>query len=151
MEDRIQDLADPGVADLEQAVADHPGEAMPLVRLANSYWLEGRGSDVVGEIAERARKLDPNNRGAWHLWALSEMNPRARTDRWRQVTVQFPDDDVALASLGDNAASLAGAEHDYVALDMAIDTYMTLLARTTDAEPREAIEKSLVALRKWRF
>jgi hypothetical protein len=79
------------------------------------------------------------------------MNPRARTERWRQVTVQFPDDDVALASLGDNAASLAGAEHDYVALDLAIDTYMTLLARTTETEPREAIEKSLVALKKWRF
>jgi hypothetical protein len=147
----MEDLSDPSIADLEQAVADNPGDAMPLVRLANAYWLEGRGSDVVGEVAERARKLDPNSRGAWHLWALSEMNPRARTERWRQVTVQFPEDDVALASLGDNAASLAGAEHDYVALDLAIDTYMTLLARTTETEPREAIEKSLVALKKWRF
>ena len=35
-------------------------------------------SDVVGELASRAIAADATNRGAWHLWALSESDPRQR-------------------------------------------------------------------------
>ena len=132
-------------------MAESPGDAAALVRLANGYWLEGRGPELVGEIAERARKLDPNSRGAWHMWALAESNPRNRTERWRQVLAQFPTDDLARANLADNAAALAGAEHDYVALDLAIDTYEDLLRGATEPMQREALEKALEILRKWRF
>src|SRR6185312_438239 len=147
----MDDLSYPPVADLEQSVAENPGDAQALVRLANGYWLEGRGPDLVGEIADRARKLDPASRGAWHMWALAESNPRDRTERWRQVTVQFPDDDLARANLADNAAALAGAEHDYVSLDLAIDTYEQLLANATEPDQREALEKAIGILRKWKF
>jgi len=147
----MDDLSYPTVADLEQSVAENPGDAQALVRLANGYWLEGRGPDLVGEIADRARKLDPASRGAWHMWALAESNPRERTERWRQVTVQFPDDDLARANLADNAAALAGAEHDYVALDLAIDTYEQLLASAIETDQRDALGKAIGTLRKWKF
>ncbi|HEY5088020.1 MAG TPA: hypothetical protein VII66_11740 [Gemmatimonadaceae bacterium] len=132
-------------------MAETPGDAQALVRLANGYWLEGRGPELVGEIAERAKKLDPASRGAWHMWALAESNPRHRTERWRQVSVQFPGDDLARANLADNAAALAGAEHDYVALDLAIETYEQLLASSAEPMQREALEKALEVLRKWKF
>ncbi len=132
-------------------MAENPNDASSLVRLANGYWLEGRGPDLVGEIAERARKLDPSSRGAWHMWALAESNPRNRTDRWRQVAEQFPSDDLARANLADNAAALAGAEHDYMALDLAIETYEQLLTGATEPVQREALEKALEVLRKWKF
>lgn len=147
----MDDLSYPTIADLEQSVADNPGDAQSLVRLANGYWLEGRGPELVGEIADRARKLDPDSRGAWHLWALAESNPRNRTERWRQVSAQFPADDLAKANLADNAAALAGAEHDYMALDLAIETYEQLLASATEAPQREALEEALGTLRKWKF
>jgi hypothetical protein len=147
----MDDLSFPTIAELEQSVAENPGNADALVRLANGYWLEGRGPDVVGEIAERARKLDPSSRGAWHMWALAESNPRKRTERWREVTVQFPSDELALANLADNAAALAGAEHDYVALDLAISTYEQLLSNATEPMQREALETALGVLRKWSF
>ena len=85
------------------------------------------------------------------MWALAESNPRDRTERWRQVSLQFPSDDLARANLADNAAALAGAEHDYVALDLAIDTYEQLLATATEPPQREALEKALEILRKWKF
>lgn len=141
----------PSIAELERAVAERPTDAGAIVRLANAYWLDGHGPDVVGDLADRARTLDPSNRGAWHLWALAESNPRARTERWRQVTVQFPDDDLAHASLADNAASLAGAEHDPVALALALETYEKLRERATRPEQREALDAALLALRNWRF
>jgi hypothetical protein len=147
----MDDLSYPTIADLEQSVAENPNDASSLVRLANGYWLEGRGPDLVGEIAERARKLDPSSRGAWHMWALAESNPRNRTDRWRQVAEQFPSDDLARANLADNAAALAGAEHDYMALDLAIETYEQLLTGATEPVQREALEKALEVLRKWKF
>lgn len=141
----------PSIAELERDAARNPDDAQTLVRLANAYWLDGRGPDTVGEIADRARTLDPSNRGAWHLWALAESSPRARVDRWRAVTEQFPADDLARASLADNAASLAGAEHDYVALDLAIATYEHLESKATDQPQREALATALTALRGWRF
>ena len=147
----MDDLSYPTVADLEQSVAENPDDAQALVRLANGYWLEGRGPELVGEIADRARKMDPASRGAWHMWALAESDPRSRTDRWRQVSEQFPTDDLALANLADNAAALAGAEHDYMALDLAIATYEQLLDRATESLQREALEKALTVLRKWKF
>jgi hypothetical protein len=135
----------------ERIVAERPTDARALVILANAYWLAGRGPDVVGELASRALAADAGNRGAWHLWALSESDPRARTARWQQVVARFHDDDLARANLADNAASLAGAEHDYDALDLAIATYEELWARSPNAEQRAALEKALTSLRGWKF
>jgi hypothetical protein len=60
----------------ERVVDLRPDDARALVVLASSYWLTGRGPDVVGELASRALSADPTNRGAWHLWALTESEPR---------------------------------------------------------------------------
>ena len=135
----------------EAVVAARPNDARALVILANAYWLAGRGPDVVGELATRAIAADPANRGAWHLWALTESNPRQRTERWRQVTARFPEDDLAKANLADNAASLAGAEHDYDALDLAVDTYEQLLARAAHPQQRAALQTAITTLKGWKF
>jgi tetratricopeptide (TPR) repeat protein len=135
----------------EAVVAAQPDNARALVILANAYWLQGRGPQVVGELATKAIAADPANRGAWHLWALSESNPRDRVHRWQQVSERFPADDLALAAVADNAASVAGAEHDYGMLDFAIESYERLLERTTDHAQREAVTTAIRALRGWRF
>src|SRR5436189_4575911 len=122
-----EELVDPLPA-LEDAVAERPDDAKALVALANHYWLIGTGPEVVGDLASRAIASDPENRAAWHLWALAESDPRERVARWQQVSERFPQDQLAKANLADNAASLAGAEHDYQAVDLAIDTYSDLLA-----------------------
>lgn len=132
-------------------VQQQPDNARALVILANAYWLSGRGPQATGELAERAIAADPTNRGAWHMWALTESDPRDRTTRWQQVCDRFPEDDLARANLADNAAALAGAEKDYDALDLAIYSYERLQARATQPEQREAIEKALQALRGWKF
>lgn len=135
----------------ERVVAAEPGNARALVILANAYWLSGRGPDVVGELATRAIAADATNRGAWHLWALAEGNPRERTARWKQVSARFPDDLLARANLADNAAALAGAEQDYEALDLAIESYEELLERSDIPEQREALGKAIATLKGWRF
>lgn len=135
----------------ERIVAAEPDNARALVILANAYWLSGRGPDVVGELATRAIAADATNRGAWHLWALSEGNPRERTSRWKQVSARFPEDLLARANLADNAAALAGAERDYEALDLAIDSYEELLERSDIPEQREALGKAIATLKGWRF
>jgi len=135
----------------EKIVARRPNDARALVVLASAYWLSGRGPEVVGDLASRAIAADPANRGAWHLWALTEGSPRERTRRWRQVTQRFPEDDLARANLADNAASLAGAEHDTEALALAIHTYEELLARTAVPAQRAALEGALKTLRAWRL
>lgn len=135
----------------ERIVAARPDDARALVILASAYWLHGRGPDVVAGLASRAMAADPSNRGAWHLWALTESDPRARVGRWEQVTARFPDDQLAAANLADNAASLAGAEHDPVALALAIETYERLLARAGSAPQRSALESALRTLRGWRL
>ncbi|MBC7790808.1 MAG: hypothetical protein H7Z74_12740 [Anaerolineae bacterium] len=146
-------LAVPEVAGpvYEYIVAAKPNDARALVILANSYWLTGRGPDVVGNLASRAIAADPSNRGAWHLWALTESDPRARVARWKQVSERFPEDDLARVNLADNAASLAGAEHDAQALDLAITTYRSLLASATQPAQRSALEKAISTLSKWRL
>jgi hypothetical protein len=133
----------------EVIVEREPHNAAALVSLGNAYWLTGRGPEVVGGLASRALAADPSNRGAWHLWALTESSPRLRVHRWQQVSSRFPADDLAKASLADNAASLAGAENDPVALKLAIATYESLLA--TAAEPAQiaALERALQTLRNW--
>jgi len=93
----------------ERIVAARPNDARALVILANAYWLTGRGAEATGELAARAMAADPGNRGAWHLWALTEGMPRERMMRWKQVVERFPEDDLARASLADNATSLASA------------------------------------------
>lgn len=133
----------------EVIVAREPDNARALVALANAFWLTGRGPDVVAELAGRARAADPGNRAAWHLWALAQSTPRERTDRWRQVVERFPEDDLARANLADNAASLAGAENDPVALKMAIAAYEHLLARATRDDQRTALGRALDTLRNW--
>jgi hypothetical protein len=135
----------------EAIVAAQPDNARAMVILANAYWLQGRGPQVVGELATKAIAADPANRGAWHLWALSESDPRSRVRRWQQVSERFPGDNLAMAAVADNAASVAGAEHDYDMLDFAIATYERLLERTTDQSQRDAVTTALGALRNWRF
>lgn len=135
----------------EHIVAQRPNDARALVALANAYWVTGRGADVVGELAARAKAADSNNRAAWHLWALAESNVRGRVERWKQVSVRFPQDQLARAALGDNAASLAGAEHDPLALDLAITTYEGLLGDAQTPTQRRALESTLEALRGWKL
>ena len=135
----------------EHVIAERPADARAMVILANAYWLTGRGHDVVGDLAERAKNTDPANRGAWHLWALSESNNRERMERWRQVSERFPDDKLARAALADNATSLAGAEQDPLALELAIRTYEGLWAEAPNPAQREALEKTLETLRGWKL
>jgi hypothetical protein len=134
----------------EQIVSASPNDAQSMVVLANSYWLTGRGPAVVGQLAERAKSIDPENRGAWHLWALAQSDLRKRVDRWLEVTKRFPADQLARAALADNATSLANDESDPVALKLAIAVYEGLLAEATQTAQRMALEQSLAALRKWR-
>jgi len=133
----------------ERIVDERPDDARALVILANAYWLSGRGPDAVGELAARAIAADPGNRGAWHLWALSESDIRERVGRWLQVTSRFPADDLAKAILADNAASLASGERDREALALAIENYDSLLATATHPAQREALDKALRTLRGW--
>ena len=135
----------------ERVVEREPENAAALVALANAYWLTGRGPDVVGEIASRALTADPSNRAAWHLWALTEPSPRGRMTRWHQVTTRFPADKLAHAALADNATSVADAEHDPVALKLALGTYEMLLAEATTDQERAALTSSLGTLKKWKF
>jgi hypothetical protein len=85
------------------------------------------------------------------LWALTESNPRERVSRWQQVSSRFPQDQLAKANLADNAASLAGAEHDYQAVDLAIDTYEELLVTAEHPDQRAALEKAIKTLKGWKF
>jgi hypothetical protein len=135
----------------EEVVAAQPRNARALVILANTYWLTGRGSDIVGDLASRAIAADATNRGAWHLWALSESDPRQRMTRWQQVVTRFPSDDLARAALADNATSLAGAEHDLDALDLAIETYEQLLTTAQNPAQQNAITTALNALKGWKL
>jgi len=135
----------------EKIVEDQPRNARALVILANAYWLSGRGPEVVGDLASRAIAIDPANRGAWHMWALTEGNQRDRTIRWMQVVQRFPEDQLAKAALADNATSLASAEHDREALALAISTYEELLALSTNEQQRAALETALNTLRSMKF
>ena len=136
---------------LEREAAERPDDARALVALANVYWLTGRGPDVVNDLASRAITADPQNRAAWHLWSLAESDPRRRVERWQQVSTRFPEDDLARANVADNAAALAGAEHDLEALDLAIETYEQLLARAQHPDQKIALQEALTALRGWRL
>jgi hypothetical protein len=145
------DLPEVVIPVYERVVATRPQDAQAMVVLANAYWLTGRGSDVVGELATRAIATDATNRGAWHLWALSEADPRGRVERWRQVATQFPADQLARVALADNAASLAGAEHDPLALDLAVRTYETLWAEAARPDERRALEETIAKLKGWKL
>ena len=134
----------------ERVVEREPENAAALVALANAYWLTGRGPDVVGDLAARAMAADPTDRAAWHLWALTEPSPRGRMSRWHQVTQRFPEDKLAHAALADNAASVASAENDPVALKLAVGTYEMLLATATDERERGSLGAALGTLRKWK-
>jgi hypothetical protein len=148
---RFTDIPEVVIPLYERIVALRPDDAQAMVVLANAYWLTGRGPDVVGDLASNAIAVDPSNRGAWHLWALAEPAIRERVSRWQQVTVRFPADQLARAALADNAASLAGAEHDPAALDLAIATYESLLRESQHPDQRSALETTLTTLRSWRL
>jgi hypothetical protein len=144
----FRDLPEVVIPAYEHIVAQCPSDAQAMVVLANAYWLTGRGPDVVGRLAARATEADPTNRGAWHLWALAEAELRDRVRRWQEVARRFPRDQLARAALADNAASLAGAEHDPDALSLAITTYESLLAEAVHPEQRTALEATLRTLRR---
>ena len=131
----------------EVIIEREPANARALIALAQAYWLTGRGPEVVSGLAERARAADPDYLAAWHLWALAESVPRARTERWRQVVERFPNDPMSRVNLADSAASLSGAEDDPVALKLAVANYEHLLARATRDEERTALNHALKALR----
>jgi hypothetical protein len=135
----------------EHIVDARPDDARAIVILANAYWMAGRGAEQVAALASRAIAIDPDERGAWHLWALAEPDLRSRVARWRQVTERFPADQLAHATLADNAASLASTEHDREALDLAIGTYQHLRAHAQRREEREALDKAIETLRGWRI
>lgn len=145
----FRDLPEVVIPVYERVVAVRPGDAQAMVVLANAYWLTGRGADVVGNLASRAIAADAANRGAWHLWALAEPDPRSRVGRWQQVTEHFPADQLARAALADNAASLAGAEHDPLALDLAVRTYEGLWADASRDTERRALEETITKLKGW--
>lgn len=146
-----RDLPEVVIPLFESVTERLPEDAQSLVVLANAYWLTGRGPETVGRLAQRARDIDPANRGAWHLYALSESDPRARMERWREVTIQFPSDQLARAALADNAASVAGAEHDPLALDLAIASYESLLRESSNPAQRKALKETIATLKKWRI
>lgn len=135
----------------ERVVELRPDDARAIVTLANAYWLTGRGSDVVGTLANRAKKADPANRAAWHLWALSESDVRGRTERWQVVAGKFPSDQLARAALADNAVSLASTEHDPLALDLAVATYEGLLRESISPTQTRALQETLEKLRSWKL
>ena len=143
------DLPEVVIPVYERVVTARPEDAQAMVVLANAYWLTGRGADVVGALATRAIAADADNRGAWHLWSLSESDPRARVERWQQVAERFPADQLARAALADNAASLAGAEHDPLALDLAVRTYEGLWAEASRDVERRALEETIAKLKGW--
>ena len=134
----------------ERIVADAPADAQSIVVLANAYWLAGRGPSHVEMLANRAKAIDPTNRGAWHLWALAESDLRKRVDRWLAVSREFPGDQLARAALADNATSLAHEQDDPAALKLAIDTYESLLKEATHTHQRMALEQSIATLKKAR-
>jgi hypothetical protein len=146
-----RDLPEVIIPLFESVVDRLPNDAQSIVVLANAYWLTGRGPDAVGKLARRAMELDAANRGAWHLYALSESDPRARMERWREVTMHFPQDQLARAALADNATSVAGAEHDPLALDLAVATYESLLAEATNPAQRKALKDTISTLGKWKL
>jgi len=134
----------------ERVVELDPTNVRAIIGLANAYWLTGRGPDVVGALADRARTVDPRSRAAWHLWALTESDPRRRVDRWRRVCDAFSDDDLARANLADNAASLAGAENDPAALQLALETYADLRRRANEPAQVAALDQALTTLGRWK-
>ncbi len=147
----FRDLPEVVIPVYERVVAARTDDAQAMVVLANAYWLTGRGADVVGELARKAIAVDDTNRGAWHLWALAQSDPRARMERWELVTQRFPGDQLARAALADNAASLAGAEHDPLALDLAVRTYEGLWAEASRDEERRALEETIIKLKGWKL
>jgi hypothetical protein len=143
-----QDMPEVVIPAYEHIVACRPRDAQSMVVLANAYWLTGRGPEIVGQLASRAKEADPRNRGAWHLWALAESDLRARVERWREVCRALPEDQLARAALADNAVSLSTQEDDPAALDLAIVTYEGLLAEASHPSQRSALEATLTALRR---
>jgi hypothetical protein len=135
----------------ERVVAAQPNNARALVILASAYWMAGRGPESVGQLVARALAADPHHQGAWHLWAITEADPRDRMSRWQQVHKRFPADELALAALADNAASLAGAEHDPVALGIALDAYIELRKRATLPEQQTALDNAISTLKNWKL
>jgi hypothetical protein len=135
----------------EHVVKEQPNNPRALVTLAQAYWLTGRGPDVVGDLANRAIAADPTYPWGWHLWAVTESDPRERMVRWQQVVQRFPDDDTARAALADNAAGVASAEHDTHAQQVALEAFRHLLAKATTVEQQNAVQTALSAIEGWKL
>jgi hypothetical protein len=148
--ERYRDILEIAGPLYERVVERDPTNVRAIIGLANAYWLTGHGPEAVGALADRAKAADPHSRAAWHLWALTESNPRRRVDRWRRVCDEFSDDDLARANLADNAASLAGAEDDPAALQLALETYADLRSRAKEPAQVAALDQALVTLRQWK-
>jgi hypothetical protein len=71
--------------------------------------------------------------------------------RWLQVTQRFPEDELAKANLADNATSIASADRDREAWQIALHTYRSLLRTATRPEQRSALEEAIGVLEKWNF
>jgi hypothetical protein len=148
--ERYRDILEIAGPLYERVVERDPTNVRAIIGLANAYWLTGHGPEAVGALADRAKAADPHSRAAWHLWALTESSPRRRVDRWRRVCDEFSDDDLARANLADNAASLAGAEDDPAALQLALETYADLRSRAKEPAQVAALDQALVTLRQWK-
>src|SRR4029077_4629040 len=95
----FRDMPEVVIPVYERIVLDSPADAQAMVVLANAYWLTGRGPTAGEAPAVRAKEIDPNNRGAWHLWALTQADLRRRMERWMEVAKRFPADQLARAAL----------------------------------------------------
>jgi hypothetical protein len=67
------------------------------------------------------------------------------------VTERFPADQLARAALADNAVSVAGAEHDPQALDLAVQLFEGLWAEASRDEERRALEETITKLKGWKL
>ena len=104
----------------EHIVAARPQDAQAMVVLANAYWLTGRGADVVGELAPRAhRRRRAQSRRVAPLGAV-RTELRASASSAGGGFAALSRGPARARALADNATSLAGAEHDPAALDLAI-------------------------------
>ncbi len=120
----------------ERVLEAQPNNSRALVGLANAYWLSGRGPDIVGALATRALAADPDksrrmaSMGARRVAATRAHGAVARGCGALCRTTTWPG-----RVLADNAVAVAGAEHDPVALAVAIDTYTELRGRADEHRP----------------
>jgi hypothetical protein len=142
------DLPEVVIPVYERIVELSPTEAQPMVVLANAYWLSGRGAEVVGQLAERAKSVDDGT-AAPGTCGRSPSPTRAANGAMACGDAALPGRPARAAALADNAASVAGAEHDPLALDLAVQTFESLWAEASRDEERRALEETIAKLKGW--